>query len=64
MQLVIDLSPAQAERLRAEAERLGVKPGELAKAILADLLNRAPDDFTSTAERVVKKNAALYRRLT
>lgn len=32
MQFVVDLSPAQAERLRLEAERLGVKPEELAKA--------------------------------
>ena len=63
MQFVIDLSPAQAERLRLEAERLGVKPEELAKAILADLLDRGAEDFTSAAERVVKKNEALYRRL-
>ena len=49
MQFVIDLSPAQAERLRLEAERLGVKPEELAKAILADVLDRAADDFTSSA---------------
>ena len=38
MQFFIDLSPAQAERLRVEAERLGLKPEELAKAVIADLL--------------------------
>jgi hypothetical protein len=59
----IDLSPAQAEQLRLEAERLGVKPEELATMVIADLLAGSGDDFKTTAERVLKKNEELYRRL-
>ncbi len=63
MQFFIDLSPAQVERLRLEAERLGLKPEELAKAMITDLLESSGDDFKTAAERVLKKNEELYRRL-
>ena len=62
MKLSIDLSPAQAERLRLEAERLGLTPEELARAAITDLLGTA-DDFKAAADRVLKKNEELYRRL-
>lgn len=63
MKLTIDLSPAQAERLRLEAERLGLAPEELARAAIADLLATPGDDFTTAADRVLRKNEELYRRL-
>jgi predicted transcriptional regulator len=63
MKVTIDLSPAQAERLRQEAERLGRKPEDLARAALADLLASSEDDFQVAAERVLRKNEELYRRL-
>ena len=63
MKLSIDLSPAQAERLRLEAERLGLTPEDLARAAIVDLLARPGDDFAAAAERVLKKNEELYRRL-
>ena len=63
MKLSIDLSPAQAERLRVEAERLGLTPEDLARAAIADLLATVGDDFKAAAERVLKKNEELYRRL-
>lgn len=63
MKLSIDLSPAQAERLRLEAERLGLTPEDLARAAIADLLASTGDDFKAAAERVLKKNEELYRRL-
>ena len=63
MKLSIDLSVAQAERLRAEAKRLGLTPEELARAAVADLLANAGGDFEAAAERVLKKNEELYRRL-
>jgi ABC-type Zn uptake system ZnuABC Zn-binding protein ZnuA len=63
MKLSIDLSPAQAERLRLEAERLGLTPEDLAKAAVADLLATTGDDFRTAADRVLKKNEELYRRL-
>jgi hypothetical protein len=62
MKVIIDLSPAQAERLRQEAERLGLKPEDLARAAVADLLATG-DDFEVAAKRVLQKNQGLYRRL-
>lgn len=63
MKITIDLSPAQSERLRYEAERLGLAPEDLARAALADLLVTRDDDFGAAAERVLRKNEELYRRL-
>jgi hypothetical protein len=63
MKLTIDLSPAQAERLRLEAERLGLAPEDLARAAIADLLATPGEDFKTAAERVLRKNEDLYRRL-
>jgi hypothetical protein len=63
MKITIDLSLAQAERLRHEAERLGLAPEDLARAALADLLVTRDDDFRAVAERVLRKNEELYRRL-
>lgn len=63
MKLTIDLPPAQAERLRQEAERLGLAPEDLARAAIVDLLGVPGDDFQAAAERVLRKNEKLYRRL-
>lgn len=63
MKLSIDLSPAQAERLRREAERLGLTPEDLARAAIADLLATPGEEFRAAAERVLRKNEELYRRL-
>src|SRR5256885_17122281 len=63
MKVTIDLSQAQGERLRREAERLGLTPEDLARAAVADLLATRDDDFEAAAKRVLQKNEGLYRRL-
>lgn len=63
MTVVLDLPPAQAEQLRQAAERLGVSPADLARAAVTDLLGSRDDDFRRAADRVLSKNAELYRRL-
>ena len=63
MKLDIELSQAQAERLREEAERLKVTPEELARAALSDLLSEPDETFKIVVDRVFRKNADLYRRL-
>ena len=63
MKVTIDLSQAQGERLRREAERLGLTPEDLARAAVADLLATRDDDFEAAAKRVLQKNQELYRRL-
>jgi hypothetical protein len=63
MRISVELSEEQAERLRGIAERLGVKPEDLARAGVADLLRLSGDDFERAAARVLQKNEELYRRL-
>jgi len=50
-------------KLRDEAARLGVEPEELARATLADLLQKEDEDFQKAAAHVLRKNEELYRRL-
>jgi hypothetical protein len=63
MKLTTNLSPAQAERLRLDAERLGLAPEELARAAITDLLTTPEQEFARAADRVLRKNEELYRRL-
>lgn len=63
MSIVIELPEAQSEKVRTEARRLGVEPGELARALVTDLLSREGADFSAAAEHVLRKNERLYQRL-
>jgi hypothetical protein len=63
MKVAFDLPPAQAEKLQQEATRLGLSPDDLARAALTDLLATRDEDFRVAADRVLKKNRELYRRL-
>ena len=63
MKLAFELPAQQAEKLRAEAERLGLAPEDLARAALSDLLATPDAEFHVVAARVVEKNRELYRRL-
>ncbi|PYR01090.1 MAG: DNA-binding protein [Acidobacteria bacterium] len=63
MKLAFELPPAQAEKLRAEAERLGLLPEDLARAALTDLLATPDANFRAAAGRVLTKNEELYKRL-
>ncbi len=63
MNLAIELPPAQADKLRAEAKRLGLSPEDLARAALTDLLSTPDAEFQDVAYRVLTKNQDLYKRL-
>jgi plasmid stability protein len=63
MKVSFELPPAQAERLRVEAARLGVSPEDLARAALTDLLAIPDAEFEAAAARVIAKNQDLYKRL-
>ena len=63
MKVAFDLPPAQGEKLQQEASRLGLSPDDLARAALSDLLASRDEDFRAAADRVLKKNEELYRRL-
>jgi hypothetical protein len=64
MAIPVDLTPAQEELLRTEAQRLGVTAEELARLAVEDLLDLPAPDFKAAAEYVVKKNRELYDRLS
>jgi hypothetical protein len=63
MNVAFELPPAQAEKLRLAADQLGISPSELARAAVTDLLAERDDAFQQAAERVLRKNTELYRRL-
>ena len=62
MKVTVDLSAAQAEGLRLEAQRLGLTPEDLARAAVLELLAGSSDDFNAAAARVLKRNEELHRR--
>ena len=61
--LNVELSDEQMRRLEEAARRLNVTTAELAKAVINELISHRDDGFDRAAERVLKKNAELYRRL-
>lgn len=59
MNVAFELPDAQAEKLRRDAEQLGVSQTDLARAALVD-----PDEaFRAASAWVLSKNEELYRRL-
>jgi hypothetical protein len=63
MKVAIELPPAQAAQLEAEAKRLGVPAEELARAAVTDLLAAPDAAFQEAATRILAANHELYRRL-
>lgn len=63
MTLNLELDEQQTQRLQDAALRLNVSMKELASAAINDLIAKLDSDFEQAADRVLKKNAELYRRL-
>ncbi len=63
MTLNLEIDAQQLERLEETARRLKVSVDDLAKAAINDLLAKPEGDFERAAERVLQKNAELYKRL-
>ena len=61
--LKITVSEERAARLEEKARRLQVTPEELLEASLEELAGRLDEEFQQVMERVLMKNAELYRRL-
>ena len=61
--IAIELSDQQAQALNKTARRLQVSEADLAAAAVRDLVSRQWVDVQSAADRVIKKNQELYRRL-
>lgn len=61
--ITIDLPPERLTELRRLAAKLGVSPEELARLSVEQLLSQTDEEFGRAADRVLRKNAELYRRL-
>ena len=61
--ITVHLSDEQAIELNERAKRAGVTAEDLASAGLQDWLRQSRADFDAAAQRVLQKNAELYRRL-
>ena len=61
--LTINLPDREAQRLRDLTHDLGTSPEELVAAICERIDRAKSEHFDTIAERVVEKNAELYRRL-
>jgi len=59
----ITLPDDRLKKLEEIARRFRVAPEELVRASLEELLTRPLDDFQRIVERVLSKNADLYKRL-
>ncbi|MGD1860978.1 MAG: DNA-binding protein [Leptolyngbyaceae cyanobacterium] len=61
--ITIDLSDSQLQQLQELATAQGIAVDTLVKAGVQDWLNSQQSDFIEASNRVLKKNAELYRRL-
>jgi predicted transcriptional regulator len=64
MNISIELSDENSKRLAELARRLNVDVRDLAHAAIDDLISKPSDEFDRAANRVLRKNAELYRRLS
>jgi antitoxin FitA len=61
--ITIPLSEERLTQSRACAEQAGQAPEEFLRQRVEQFLDRPDNQFTETADQVLKKNAELYRRL-
>jgi hypothetical protein len=61
--ITVPLTEARLRQLRELAKRFGLAPEELAQAGIEDLLARPDENFRETLDKLLKRNAPLYRRL-
>lgn len=61
--LTINLDESKMSVLREKASRFGLEIEELVIASIDDLISRNDEEFESAVNRVLSKNAELYRRL-
>jgi predicted transcriptional regulator len=61
--LTITLSDERLAKLREIADRFNIKPEDLARVGIEELLTRPEESFQQAADYILGKNAELYRRL-
>ena len=61
--LTVTLSDNDLAKLREIADRFNMKPEDLARVSIEELLTRPEEAFQHAADYILHKNADLYRRL-
>ena len=61
--LIITLSEDRLAKLREIAQRFNIKPEDLARVSIEELLTRPEESFERAAEYILQKNVDLYCRL-
>jgi antitoxin FitA len=61
--LTITLSDDRLAKLREIADRFNIKPEDLARVSIEELLTRPEESFQQAADYILHKNSELYRRL-
>jgi predicted transglutaminase-like cysteine proteinase len=61
--LTITLSEDRLVKLRDIADRFNIKPEDLARVGIEELLTRPEESFQAAVDYILNKNAELYRRL-
>jgi predicted transcriptional regulator len=61
--ITITLSDERLAQLREIAARFNVKPEDLARVSIEELLTRPEDAFQHAVEYILSKNQELYQRL-
>jgi len=61
--ITIAIPDERLRQLQEAAARLGVSPEDLVRVSIEELLGGSDEKFKSAADRVLEKNAELYRRL-
>ena len=64
MKISVELTDEQRARLEEAARRLNLRPEQVAQAALDDFLLQDDQGLESVADRLLEKNAELYRRLS
>lgn len=62
--ITIALSEERAKKLQELSSRLHTTPEELVRVSVEELLARSDEQFQQALDRVLNKNAELYRRLS
>ena len=61
--ITVQLEDDKADALREKAKRYGLKAEQFLMASVDDLVGQPDPDFDAAAQRVLSKNAELYKRL-
>lgn len=63
MKISVHLTESEARLLGAAAERMGMRPEGLIKAVLSDFLGSAEDEYNRLGSWILRQNKELYRKL-